>query len=133
MEAEAYSQQTSSGGHRKACVPRSLTGPCSVTLLLREGSSRTRDPHSSWAWWQTRSRCCVATGRLRHSSEHQCLQTWGEMISAGVSLSDNDAGTMQDTPAAALGVWTVRCSPGLLSSLLSHIVASRALELPPVH
>ena len=31
MEAEAYFLKTRNGGHRKACVPRSLKGPCSVT------------------------------------------------------------------------------------------------------
>ena len=34
MEAEAYSLKTRNGEHRKACVPRSPTGPCLVIVSV---------------------------------------------------------------------------------------------------
>ena len=43
VEAEAYSIKISNGGHRKACVPRSPTGPCSVAIAFTVFQAREKE------------------------------------------------------------------------------------------
>ena len=42
LEAEVYSLKIRYGGHRKACVPRSPTGPCSVSSSAESSQSHHR-------------------------------------------------------------------------------------------
>ena len=58
MEAEAHSPKTRNGVHRKACVPKSPTGPCSVSC-----PPRAMPGHVFWQKVPSQSKSADLLGR----------------------------------------------------------------------